>query len=103
MRFSRHIFLSLACLVAAAAHADDAPRPNIVYIMADDLGWADVGYQGATFYETPNIDRLRASGMAFRSAYPGASNCMPTRACLMSGMYITRTQMWTPGDKAKGS
>ena len=83
--------------------AEAAQRPNIVYIMADDLGWADVGYQGARFYETPNIDKLRASGMAFTSAYPGASNCMPSRACLMTGMYVTRTQMWTPSGKAKGS
>ena len=79
-----------------------AEKPNIVYIMADDLGWADVGYNGAKFYETPNIDAMCAAGMKFNSAYPGASNCMPSRACIMSGMYITRTQMWTPGGKAKG-
>ncbi len=96
-------FFVLGLLLSLSLSARAADRPNIVYIMADDLGWADVGYQGATFYETPHIDRLRASGMAFTSAYPGASNCMPTRACLMSGMYITRTQMWTPGGKAKGS
>ncbi len=87
--------LALAALAPAA-------KPNIVFIMADDLGWADVGYNGAKFYETPNIDSLRASGMEFSSAYPGASNCMPSRSCLMSGMYIPRTQMWTPGMKAKG-
>ena len=77
-------------------------KPNIIYIMADDLGWADVGYNGAKFYETPNIDNLRNSGMAFSSAYPGASNCMPSRSCIMSGMYVPRTQMWTPGGLAKG-
>jgi len=79
-----------------------APKPNIVYIMADDLGWADVGFNGAKFYETPNIDALCASGMKFSSAYPGASNCMPSRSCIVSGMYTPRTQMWTPGSKAKG-
>lgn len=78
-------------------------KPNIIFIMADDLGWADVGYNGAAFYETPNIDALRASGMEFSSAYPGASNCMPSRSCIISGMYVTRTQMWTPGTKAKGN
>ncbi|WP_182868385.1 sulfatase [Rhodopirellula sp. JC639] len=82
--------------------ADSAGRPNIVYIMADDLGWSDVGYNGAKFYETPNIDALCRSGMEFTSAYPGAANCMPSRACIMSGMYVTRTQMWTPGMRAKG-
>lgn len=80
-----------------------ARQPNIVYVMADDLGWSDVGYNGADFYETPHIDRLRSSGMEFTSAYPGASNCMPSRSCIMSGMYIPRTKMWTPGTKAKGS
>ena len=83
--------------------AQDLPeKPNLIFIMADDLGWSDVGYNGATFYETPHIDALRASGMKFDSAYPGASNCMPSRSCIVSGMYITRTQMWTPGTKGKG-
>jgi len=80
-----------------------AAPPNVVFIMADDLGWADVGFHDAEFYETPNIDNLRAAGMEFSSAYPGASNCMPSRSCLVSGMYVPRTGMWTPGTKAKGS
>ena len=89
--------------LAISLQAQSLPKkPNIIYIMADDLGWSDVGYNGAEFYETPNIDALRASGMEFTSAYPGASNCMPSRACIISGMYITRTQMWTPGAQAKG-
>jgi len=79
-----------------------ADPPNIVYIMADDLGWADVGYNGANFYETPNIDSMCAAGMRFDCAYPGASNCMPSRSCIMTGMYTPRTSMWTPGSKAKG-
>ena len=85
-------------------HGIDFSRsPNLIFIMADDLGWADVGYNGASFYETPHIDALCASGMKFTSAYPGASNCMPSRSCIVSGMYITRTQMWTPGGEAKGN
>ncbi|MGB0582671.1 MAG: sulfatase, partial [Limisphaerales bacterium] len=79
-----------------------AKQPNIVFILADDLGWADVGFNGAKFYETPHIDKMRAEGMAFSSAYPGASNCMPSRSCIVSGMYVPRTQMWTPGGLAKG-
>ncbi len=79
-----------------------ANRPNIVFVLADDLGWADVGYNGAKFYETPNIDSISDLGMRFSDAYPGASNCMPSRAILMTGTYITRTQMWTPGSRAKG-
>ena len=99
--FSFFSILSIFTLFCATGNALPE-KPNIVYIMADDLGWSDVGYNGAKFYETPNIDKLRASGIAFTDAYSGASNCMPARACLMSGMYIPRTQMWTPGSRAKG-
>jgi arylsulfatase A-like enzyme len=84
---------------------DPAPnrrKPNIVFIMADDLGWADVGYNGAEFYETPNIDALCRSGMNFDMGYAGAANCMPSRACLMTGMYTPRTKMWQPGKVSKG-
>jgi len=56
-----------ACLSAATA----AEQPNIVFIMADDLGWKDVGCQGAEFFETPNIDRLAAGGMTMQAAYSG--------------------------------
>lgn len=93
------VLLGLPSIVSFAIAA---PKPNIVLIVADDLGWADVGFNGARFYETPNIDSLAARGMIFSDAYPGASNCMPSRACIMSGAYITRTQMWTPGGEAKG-
>jgi arylsulfatase A-like enzyme len=95
--------LFLSAIFVSTIVAQNLPKkPNIIYIMADDLGWSDVGYNGAKFYETPNIDALRASGMEFTSAYPGAANCMPSRSCIISGMYVTRTQMWTPGTKSKG-
>ena len=61
-------------------------KPNIVIVIADDLGWADVGYNGAEFYETPNIDKLATDGMVFTRFYPGAANCAPSRACLLTGM-----------------
>jgi arylsulfatase A-like enzyme len=104
MRLLLLLQLFLSTIICVTLQAQSLPnKPNIIYIMADDLGWADVGYNGATFYETPNIDALRATGMEFSSSYPGASNCMPSRSCIVSGMYITRTQMWTPGTKAKGN
>lgn len=97
------IQLFLSAFFVSTIFAQNLPKkPNIIFIMADDLGWADVGYNGAVFYETPNIDALRASGMEFTSAYPGASNCMPSRSCIVSGMYVSRTHMWTPGGEAKG-
>lgn len=94
------IVAGMCTLLAVCAQAK---RPNIVFIMADDLGWADVGYNGAEFYETPNIDALSRSGMRFSDAYPGAANCMPSRSCIMTGMYTPRTHMWTPGTKSKGN
>ncbi|MFT4586899.1 MAG: arylsulfatase A-like enzyme [Limisphaerales bacterium] len=95
-------FCLFVSVVSICGSLTAAPRPNIVFIIADDLGWADVGFNGAKFYETPNIDRLRSEGVNFTSSYPGAANCMPSRSCIMSGMYTPRTQMWTPGTLAKG-
>jgi arylsulfatase A-like enzyme len=70
--------------------------------MADDLGWKDVGYAGAGFFETPRIDGLARQGMIFESAYSGGSNCAPTRACLMSGTYTPRHTIYQPGGLSKG-
>lgn len=78
-------------------------RPNIVLIMADDLGWKDVGFMGADFFETPHIDRFAKQGMTFTAAYSGGPNCAPTRACLMSGTYSPRHRIYTPGGRSKGN
>jgi arylsulfatase A-like enzyme len=86
--------LCLLALLATAAHA--APKPNIVFIMADDLGWTDLAVQGSKYYETPNIDRLAAQGMRLTS-YHHCQNCQPTRAALMSGQYAPRTGVYTVG------
>lgn len=98
--YSKIILSVVLSLLALTAQATE--KPNIVFIMADDLGWADVGYNGAEFYETPHIDSLAESGMIFNEGYPGAANCMPSRSCIMTGMYTPRTHMWTPGGQAKG-
>ncbi|MEZ6148228.1 MAG: sulfatase-like hydrolase/transferase [Planctomycetaceae bacterium] len=87
-------------LLAGVSRAQS--RPNIVFIMADDLGWRDVGFEGAAFFETPNIDRLSREGMRFTAAYSGGPNCSPTRACLMTGMYTPRHHIYTPGGLSKG-
>jgi arylsulfatase A-like enzyme len=79
-----------------------ARKPNIIFILADDLGWKDVGYMGCEFFETPHIDRLCEQGMKFSAAYSGGPNCSPTRACLMSGTYTPRHHIYTPGGKSKG-
>jgi arylsulfatase A-like enzyme len=78
-------------------------RPNIVLVLVDDLGYSDVGFNGATFYETPNIDALARDGLVLQDFYSAGANCSPTRASLMSGMYTPRHHNYTPGGKAKGS
>jgi len=94
--------LGIAAAVAlGACSSDDAP-PNIVLIYADDLGWRDLGVQGSTYYETPNIDGLAAQGMRFTNAYANAPNCAPSRAALMSGQYAPRTGIYTVQSAARG-
>ena len=65
-------------------------RPNIVFILADDLGWTGARCFGSDFYETPNIDRLAEQGMRFDKAYANMMNCAPSRASIMSGQYVGR-------------
>jgi len=66
-------------------------RPNIVFVLADDLGWAELGCYGNTFNETPNLDALAREGMRFTNAYAAAPVCSPFRAALMTGQYPVRT------------
>jgi hypothetical protein len=69
------LFALLACSAASAAE-----KPNVVFILADDLGWTDLGCQRSRYYETPNIDRLAAEGLRFTNGYSCGPNCRPTRA-----------------------
>ncbi|MBI4875993.1 MAG: sulfatase [Acidobacteria bacterium] len=64
--------------------------PNIVFVLIDDMGWRDVGYNGSRFYETPHIDRLAGDGMRFTNGYASAPVCSPTRAALMTGKHPAR-------------
>jgi arylsulfatase A-like enzyme len=62
-------------------------KPNIVFILIDDLGWKDISCYGSEFYETPNIDKLASEGMVFTDAYAAAPVCSPTRASILTGKY----------------
>jgi len=73
-------------------------RPNIVFILADDLGYTDAGCYGSKYYETPNIDRMAAQGMRFTDGHTCGPNCQPSRAALMSGQYGPRTGVYTVGN-----
>lgn len=72
-------------------------RPNVVFILADDLGYTDVACYGSKYYETPHIDRLAADGVRFTSGYTCGPNCQPTRAAMLSGQYNPRTGVYTVG------
>lgn len=85
------IFFVLACSLQAA----ETP-PNIIFILADDLGYTDVACFGSQYYETPHIDKLATQGMRL-TRHHHCQNCQPTRAALMSGQYAPRTGVYTVG------
>jgi len=97
--------LLLVTLLAAPAGAAD--RPNVVFILADDLGWGDLGCYGQTKIRTPNIDRLAAEGMKFTQAYAGNAVCAPSRCCLMTGKHpghahVRDNRQWKPDQQWSG-
>ncbi len=91
-----HGLLFCLVVIGGQAHAASAAKPNIVFIMADDLGYTDVACYGSKYYETPNIDRLATQGMKLLNFHQ-CQNCQPTRAALMSGQYGPRTGVYTVG------
>src|SRR3954470_15152272 len=83
---NRRQFLTTIAAPAIAAAAR-ASKPNILFILADDLGYGDLGCYGQKLIKTPNIDRLAAEGRKFTQAYCGATVCAPSRCCLMTGKH----------------
>ncbi len=101
------LLLSFSLLVLTACQnnqkVENKPQPpNIILINVDDMGWRDVGFMGSEYYETPNLDALAAEGMIFTNAYASASNCAPSRACLMSGQWTPRHGIFTVGTSQRG-
>src|SRR6185369_4146002 len=87
-------------LLAAAVFAATAPqKPNVVLILADDLGWTDIAPFGSDLHETPSLDQLARDGMKFTQNYSACTVCSPTRAALMTGKYPARLHItdWIPG------
>ena len=89
------ILLFAGLMLTSLAQA--ATKPNIVFILADDLGYTDLACYGSKYYETPNLDRMAAQGIKFTQGYTCGANCQPTRAALMSGQYGARTGVYTVG------
>lgn len=100
--FRRPVILLAAILFlppTEAAEKREDQRPNIVLMLADDLGWADLACYGHPFHETPNLDRLAAQGMRFTDAYAASCVCSPTRSSIMTGKYPARNDLtiWLGG------
>jgi arylsulfatase A-like enzyme len=100
----RALLLAICAGLASASAARAADRPNVVFLLVDDLGWRDVGCYGSPFCETPNIDRLAAQGVRFTQAYTAGSVCSPTRSSIMTGKYPVRTGVtdYIPGLRPPG-
>ena len=82
--------LSVIILIISIQNSFAAEKPNIVFVLADDLGWSELGCYGNTFHETPNLDRMAKEGMRFTQAYAAAPVCSPYRAALLTGYYPAR-------------
>ena len=100
MKLYHYIAFAGAVFTSLMVSAHGAEKPNIVFILADDLGYMDVGsYNPKTFYEPPNIDALAKRGMRFTQGYAACCVCSPTRGSIMTGKYPPRFGItdWIPG------
>jgi len=94
MKLKIALLLALASWPAFTAFAQAKPLPlNVVVFLVDDMGWTDLGCQGSDLYETPNIDRLAASGTRFTDGYAACTVCSPTRAAYQTGQYPARLRV----------
>ena len=96
------ILLLLSFFTGCISESIQNEKPNVVFLMVDDLGWKDVGFMGGDFFETPNIDRLATEGISFNNSYAGAANCAPSRACLMTGQNTPRHGVYTVSPSTRG-
>ncbi len=96
------LLIIAAGLLLGSCQKRPPTKPNIVFILIDDLGYTDLGFMGSDYYETPHIDRLAQAGMIFTQAYANAANCAPTRACLLTGQYTPRHGAYTVANPARG-
>ena len=97
--FALGVTTSLVGASQASAQQSTLKQPNVVFILADDLGWNQVGFDGSTYYETPNIDSIARDGMRFTRAYSAAPICSAARSSIMTGKSPARTHVtdYIPG------
>lgn len=85
------LLTACACVVGFAPATHAADKPNIIYIMADDLGYGDLSFMGQKHFETKFIDQFRKEGMSFTQFYSGSTVCAPSRSCIMTGQHTGHT------------
>ena len=98
MKKTTAILFTSLCLLGGSlvAVGTKAAKPNVVFILADDLGVNDLALYGSKFFETPHIDALAKRGMKFTQAYSASPLCSPTRSSIMTGLYPARTGITAP-------
>ncbi len=97
----RYLLWMCFALLSMASATAQKPR-QIILILADDLGWKEVGFNGSRYYHTPVLDSLAARSLVFSYADANASDCAPSRASLMSGSYSTRHGVYTVASPDRG-
>ncbi|CAN0234119.1 unnamed protein product, partial [Chrysoparadoxa australica] len=92
-------FVPILIGLLSCSYTKDQTKPNVVFILVDDLGWKDLGYMGSEFYESPNLDEFSKRSMNFTNAYASGSVCSPSRAAIMTGKHPARLKItdWIPG------
>ncbi|MEW6234582.1 MAG: arylsulfatase [Candidatus Omnitrophota bacterium] len=83
----------LPLILSSRANANSGSKPNIIFILADDLGYGDLGCYGQKTIQTPSIDRMAQEGMRFTDCYAGSTVCAPSRCCLMTGYHTGRARI----------
>ena len=96
-------FLTLFLFLFGSAQVFASEKPNIVFILADDLGWKDLSNEGSTYYESPHLDQLVAEGMKFTRGYASCQVCSPSRATILTGKYPTNHGITTWIGDASGA
>ena len=102
--FQKLVALCSLALLQTTVSASEAKSPgaNIVFILADDLGWGELGCYGQKKIKTPNIDRLASEGVRFLRHYTGAPVCAPARCVLMTGRHLGNAEIRNNGDSGNG-
>lgn len=93
MSYTKQLLLGSAAMLGMGMHAQQASKPNIIFILCDDMGYGDLACYGQPYISTPNIDRMASEGMRFTQAYAGSPVSAPSRATLMTGQHTGHTHV----------